>query len=253
MDTEPSRTSWPVATFDPAGSWGEMLGNVAWLRGHTFADILNVAQQHEEHISTGQRDPAEPFPRLLGSTAQWHLAGRQVLDHALGYDTFNSPRDPSTQMFSLAETGPEDSRNDAEFVGVEPADTIGAHRLRQRVWNDLSVRRERFGYGLTYTYDANQPRTLVDHQARSVRMPGWQPLSQRVADLAHIVTGRSIAAGDGASTRRPARRDRRHRLLGGAPRPEFHRPGPTHRAVPDHAARRRARPRPRRPTCSHDR
>ncbi|WP_253867933.1 hypothetical protein [Promicromonospora umidemergens] len=169
-----------------------MLGNVAWLRGHTFADILKVAQQHEEHISTGQRDPDEPFPRLLGNIAQWHLAGRQVLDHAIGYYTFNSPRDPSTRMFSLAETAPKDTRNDAELVGIEPADTIGAHLLTQRVWNDLSARRERFGYSLIYTYNANQPQTVVDHQARSIRMPGWQRLSQRVADLAHIMTSAAL-------------------------------------------------------------
>lgn len=192
MDTESSRASGPVATFDPAGSWGEMLGNVAWLRGHTFGDILNVAQQHEEHISTGQRDPDEPFPRVLGDIAQWHRAGRQVLDHTLGYDTFNSQGNPRTRMFSLAETAPADPRKDAEFAPVEPADTIGAQWLRQRVWNDLSVRRERFGYSLTYTYDANQPQTRIDHQARSVHMPGWQPLNQRVADLTHIVTSAAL-------------------------------------------------------------
>lgn len=61
------------------------------------------------------------------------------------------------------------------------------------------------------------------------------------------------AAGCGASTRLPARRDRSHRLFGGSPRLDLHRPGPSHRAVPDHATRRRARPRPRRPTRAHGR
>jgi hypothetical protein len=192
METNSDEAYGLVATFDPSGSWGRLLTDVAWLRGQRFGDVLMVAQQHEEHIATGLREAHEPFPRVLGTIGQWNQAGWTLLDGVLGYHSLDRSGRPSAWLFSLAEVAPISPADDAMYDSAEPASLVGAQTLRQRVWNDLSGQLERLGYDFSYTFDADQAHTVVDHHGRAVRMPAWKPFSQRVADLAHVVTGAAL-------------------------------------------------------------
>ncbi|GAA1854559.1 hypothetical protein [Myceligenerans crystallogenes] len=173
----------PEAVFDPNDLWGEMLGRLAWLRGHEFTDVMIVAQQHEQHIDADLRPANEPFPRLLGTERQWRQAGWRVLDGVLGYEMLaHRPR-----LYSLGEVAPVDLADDDMFQPVEPAELVGRAELERRVCEDLTAQLRGHGYDVAMA-PADLPVTFIDHVDKTVRIPDAVPLAERAGDLAHAAT-----------------------------------------------------------------